>query len=61
MTTAAITRHRRLMVQVSLINTGRARFQPRNVVAVNWLEANGYAQREVRMEEDGNFTVRWRS
>ena len=27
---------------------------------LDWLEANGYAQREVRIEEDGNFTVRWR-
>jgi hypothetical protein len=27
---------------------------------LDWLEANGYAHREVRFEEDGAFTVRWR-
>ena len=27
---------------------------------LDWLEANGYAQREVQCEEDGGFTVRWR-
>jgi hypothetical protein len=27
---------------------------------LDWLEANGYMQRELRYEEDGSFTVRWR-
>ncbi len=27
---------------------------------LDWLEANGYAHREVRYDDDGAFTVRWR-
>jgi hypothetical protein len=27
---------------------------------LDWLEANGYAQREVSFIEDHGFTVRWR-
>lgn len=27
---------------------------------LDWLEANGYSQREVAVAEDGSFTVRWR-
>jgi hypothetical protein len=27
---------------------------------LDWLEANGYSQREVAHAEDGGFTVRWR-
>jgi hypothetical protein len=27
---------------------------------LDWLEANGYAQREVEIREDGGFMVRWR-
>lgn len=27
---------------------------------LDWLEANGYSQREVSLGEDGSFTVRWR-
>jgi len=27
---------------------------------LDWLEANGYSQREVSLAEDGSFTVRWR-
>lgn len=27
---------------------------------LDWLEANGYSQKEVYVAEDGNFTVRWR-
>ena len=28
---------------------------------LDWLEANGYLEREVSVAEDGTFTVRWRS
>ncbi|MHB1425879.1 MAG: hypothetical protein ACYC3I_22165 [Gemmataceae bacterium] len=27
---------------------------------LDWLESNGYSQREVSLAEDGSFTVRWR-
>ncbi len=27
---------------------------------LDWLQANGYSQREVSLAEDGSFTVRWR-
>jgi hypothetical protein len=27
---------------------------------LDWLEANGYSQRESSLAEDGSFTVRWR-
>jgi hypothetical protein len=27
---------------------------------LDWLEANGYSQREVSLGKDGSFTVRWR-
>jgi hypothetical protein len=27
---------------------------------LDWLEANGYSQRELSIGEDGSFTVRWR-
>ncbi|HTU93156.1 MAG TPA: hypothetical protein VMF69_23960 [Gemmataceae bacterium] len=27
---------------------------------LDWLETNGYSQREVALAEDGSFTVRWR-
>jgi hypothetical protein len=27
---------------------------------LEWLEANDYSQREVSLDEDGTFTVRWR-
>jgi hypothetical protein len=27
---------------------------------LDWLEANGYSQREASVAEDGSFTVRWR-
>ncbi len=27
---------------------------------LDWLEANGYSQREVSLAKDGSFTVRWR-
>lgn len=27
---------------------------------LDWLEANGYSQRETTVAEDGSFTVRWR-
>ena len=27
---------------------------------LDWLESNGYSQREVYLVEDGSFTVRWR-
>jgi hypothetical protein len=27
---------------------------------LDWLEANGYTQREVSLLDDGSFTVRWR-
>ncbi|HEY7327562.1 MAG TPA: hypothetical protein VH592_07980 [Gemmataceae bacterium] len=27
---------------------------------LDWLEANGYSQREATLAEDGSFTVRWR-
>jgi hypothetical protein len=27
---------------------------------LDWLEANGYSQREVSQAEDSGFTVRWR-
>lgn len=27
---------------------------------LDWLEANGYSQREAALTEDGSFTVRWR-
>jgi hypothetical protein len=27
---------------------------------LDWLERNGYSQREVTVAEDGSFTVRWR-
>jgi hypothetical protein len=27
---------------------------------LDWLQANGYSQREVLLAEDGSFTVRWR-
>jgi hypothetical protein len=27
---------------------------------LDWLEANGYSQRELSVGEDGCFTVRWR-
>jgi hypothetical protein len=27
---------------------------------LDWLEANGYSQREVSIAKDGSFTVRWR-
>lgn len=26
---------------------------------LDWLEANGYSQREIRLAEDGGFMVRW--
>jgi hypothetical protein len=27
---------------------------------LDWLEANGYSQKELLLGEDGSFTVRWR-
>jgi|GEM_PF-2828857 hypothetical protein len=27
---------------------------------LDWLEANGYSQKEISLAEDGSFTVRWR-
>lgn len=27
---------------------------------LDWLEANGYSQRDASLAEDGSFTVRWR-
>jgi hypothetical protein len=27
---------------------------------LDWLEANGYSQRESSLTQDGSFTVRWR-
>ena len=27
---------------------------------LDWLEANGYSQREATLAEDGSFMVRWR-
>lgn len=27
---------------------------------LDWLQANGYSQREVSLAKDGSFTVRWR-
>jgi hypothetical protein len=27
---------------------------------LDWLEANGYSQREATLAEDGSFIVRWR-
>jgi hypothetical protein len=27
---------------------------------LDWLEANGYSQKEVLLAEDGSFIVRWR-
>lgn len=27
---------------------------------LDWLEANGYSQRESSLAQDGSFTVRWR-
>ena len=28
---------------------------------LDWLEANGYSERELSLAEDGSFTVRWQS